>query len=138
MVPPKLNYAAPAGEDDEMPDDVAGESPDAIEAAAAGWQLVFAEDVVAWDARTGALCGLGQQPGVAPLPEWLRRSVHDEDRSLVAGSLRASATTGRPYRARFRTAGPRPGIVVARGRVLAGPGGDVRVLGFAAEEVGAT
>ena len=39
MVPPKLNYAAPEGHDDELPDDVEGESPDAIEAAAAGWQL---------------------------------------------------------------------------------------------------
>ncbi|WP_432564837.1 hypothetical protein [Kineococcus sp. SYSU DK003] len=115
---------------------VAGEAALPSEATGA-WEYEAADDVVAWDARTGALCGLGQRPGVAPLPEWLQRSVHDGDRWLVAGALRSSAATGRPYEARFRTAAPCQGVVVARGRVLAGPGGGVRVLGFAAEDVGA-
>lgn len=112
---------------------VTGEAALPSEATGA-WEYDASEDTVAWDARSGVLYGLGQRPGVAPLPEWLRRSVHDEDRSLVHSALRSSASTGLPYDVRFRIAPPRHGVVVARGRVLAGAGGGVRVLGFAAED----
>ncbi|MEZ0492930.1 hypothetical protein AB2L28_11875 [Kineococcus sp. TBRC 1896] len=99
------------------------------------WEYDAAGDTVSWDARSGALCGLGPTPGHAPLPEWLRRGVHEEDRTLVATALRSSAATGLPYDVRFRLAPPRDGVLLARGRVLAAPDGRVRVLGFAAEDV---
>ncbi|WP_380156742.1 hypothetical protein [Kineococcus sp. R86509] len=115
---------------------VAGEAALPSESTGA-WEYDATADTVAWDARSGVLYGLGQHPGVASLPEWLRRSVHDEDRSLVSSALRSSASTGLPYDVRFRIAPPRHGVVLARGRVLNGPGGGARVLGFAAEDVGA-
>ncbi|MEW1957591.1 hypothetical protein [Kineococcus sp. NPDC059986] len=112
----------------------AGEAALPSEATGA-WEYDVAEDTVAWDARSGVLHGLGQQPGHASLPEWLQRSVHVEDRALVSAALRSSATTGQPYDVRFRVAPPRQGVVVARGRVLAAADGRVRVLGFVAEDV---
>ncbi|WP_432540416.1 hypothetical protein [Kineococcus sp. SYSU DK002] len=105
--------------------------------ATGAWEYDAREGTVSWDARGGALCGLGDHPGVAALPEWLRRGVHEQDRSLVAAALRSSAATGRPYDVRFRVAPPGRAVVLARGRVLTGPGGGVRVLGFAAEDAGA-
>lgn len=99
------------------------------------WEYDAQEDSVAWDARSGALLGLGPQAGHASLPEWLQRTVHGEDRSLVSSALRSSAATGSPYDVRFRVAPPRQGVVVARGRVLAAADGRVRVLGFAAADV---
>ncbi|PRY17883.1 hypothetical protein [Kineococcus rhizosphaerae] len=113
---------------------VAGEAALPGEATGA-WEYDATEETVAWDARSGVLCGLEQRAGVAPLAEWLRRSVHAEDRALVAGALRSSASTGLPCDVRFRTAAAHPGAVLARGRALTGPGGGVRVLGFAADDV---
>ncbi|WP_432511123.1 hypothetical protein [Kineococcus sp. SYSU DK001] len=105
--------------------------------ATGAWEYDAEQGTVSWDARGGALCGLGDRAGVAPLAEWLRRGVHEEDRSPVAAALRSSAATGRPYDVRFRVPPPRRAVVLARGRVLSGPGGGVRVLGFAAEDVDA-
>jgi hypothetical protein len=98
------------------------------------WEYDAAADTVSWDARSGDLCGLGRRPGVASLPEWSHRSVHEEDRSAVVAALRASAATGAPYDVRFRVPAPHRGAVVARGRVVDAPGGGARVLGFAAED----
>lgn len=100
--------------------------------ATGAWEYDAAEGTVAWDARGGALFGLGRHPGVAPLAEWLRRGVHEDDRSAVSGALRSSASTGAPCDVRFRTLSPRTGAVVACGRVLPSSSGGVRVLGFAA------
>ncbi|MEZ0165241.1 hypothetical protein AB2L27_10775 [Kineococcus sp. LSe6-4] len=110
--------------------------PAALPSEATGaWEYDATADTLAWDARSGTLYGLGPQPGHAPLPQWLARTVHEEDRAPVSSALRSSASTGLPCEVRFRVLPPHHGVVVARGRVLTAPDGRARVLGFAAEDV---
>jgi len=102
--------------------------------ASGAWEYDLSTDTVSWDARAAVVWGLGQRPGAARWSEWLERSVHAEDRRSVTASVRVSAATGLPCETRFRVVPPRRAAVVSRGRVLPGPDGSVRVLGFAAPD----
>ncbi|NIZ89826.1 hypothetical protein [Kineococcus rubinsiae] len=102
--------------------------------ASGAWEYDLSTGTVSWDARAAVVWGLGQRPGTAPWPEWLQRSVHEEDRASVDTAVRVSATTGLPCEARFRVPPPRRAAVVSRGRVLTVPGGGVRILGFSAPD----
>jgi hypothetical protein len=102
--------------------------------ASGAWEYDVSTDTVSWDARAAVVWGLGQRAGAASWREWLERSVHVEDRGAVTSSVRVSAATGLPCETRFRVVPPRRAAVVSRGRVLTGPDGSVRVLGFAATD----
>ncbi|NAZ83476.1 hypothetical protein GTR02_16795 [Kineococcus sp. R8] len=108
---------------------------DALPGESSGvWEYDLATGTLCWDARAAAVWGLAGGAGAAPLAEWLRRSVHADDRSALRGVLDAAVATGQPCGARFRVLPPGRAAVLARGRVLTVPGAGVRVLGFTAPD----
>jgi len=115
--------------------DLRASGAEALPSEASGaWEYDVSTDTVSWDARAAVVWGLGQRPGAASWSEWLERSVHADDRTSVTVSVRVAAATGLPCESRFRVVPPRRAAVVSRGRVLAVPGGSVRVLGFTAPD----